>query len=98
MTEAEIVEAVGGRKSTVGAALRSLVDSGDIARSGSGRRGSPYTYSMASGDSGFVSPAPREGAVGESNSSPDDEPIVEPVDLWAEAQRIFGDDLIEARA
>ncbi len=58
LTEAEIIERAGGRKSTVGSALRALLDAGELTRDGAGRRGSPYVYARVPADSGFVSPAP----------------------------------------
>jgi hypothetical protein len=44
-TEPEIIGAVERRTLTARGAIRQLVDQGKIARSGSGRRGSPYRYS-----------------------------------------------------
>ncbi len=96
LTEAEIIEQVGGRKSSTGEALRSLVATGRVERSGSGRRGSPYTYAMTPADSGFVSPALRGRAVGESNSSAAHTDHSDPpINLFAIARQIYGEDLAE---
>lgn len=46
--EAEIHEAVEGRKAVKVRALRTLVDQKKVTRSGEGRRGAPYLYSISS--------------------------------------------------
>jgi len=70
LTEDLIVGQVGGRKSTVGSALRALLSDGEVTRGGAGRRGSPYVYSRAPADSGIVSPAPTGRGGGRKQSGP----------------------------
>jgi hypothetical protein len=62
-TEPELVDAIGGKATTVGQALRHLIAAGEIERTGAGRRGSPYRYRRVPG---IVSPdpSPPEGGVG----------------------------------
>jgi hypothetical protein len=45
-TEPEIIRAIERRTLTARGAIRQLADQGEIIRSGSGRRGSPYRYSF----------------------------------------------------
>ncbi|MEK6720535.1 MAG: AAA family ATPase [Chloroflexota bacterium] len=62
ISEGEIIRLVGGAKSTVGAALRSLLGV-EVQRDGEGRRGAPFVYTRVQSDSGFDSPdAPYGGA------------------------------------
>ena len=70
LTEDLIVGQVGGRKSTVGSALRVLLSDGEVTRGGAGRRGSPYVYSRVPADSGIVSPAPTGRGGGRKQSGP----------------------------
>jgi hypothetical protein len=70
LTEDLIVGQVGGRKSTVGSALRALLSDGEVTRGGAGRRGSPYVYSRVPADSGIVSPAPTGRGGGRKQSGP----------------------------
>jgi hypothetical protein len=54
--ETDIVERSGGTKSTVGAALRDLVDRGEIERYGTGRAHSPFMYRRVQPPGGDVFP------------------------------------------
>jgi hypothetical protein len=44
LTVTEILEAIGGRRTTIQSALGSLIDAGDVAKVGTGRKGDPFRY------------------------------------------------------
>jgi hypothetical protein len=47
LTEPEIKERVGGNQTVVAKAIRARLESGHLVRSGGGKRGDPYVYSLA---------------------------------------------------
>lgn len=80
-TLSEVLERVGGRRTTVQSALVSLIDDGRVEKVGSGRRGDPFRYRRVDRSDPAIMflPPPREGAAAETNrrvSAGPDSPVL----------------------
>lgn len=92
LTTAELIESVGGARTTVQAAIAELVDSGEVGRAGAGKKGDPYRYQATAAVSagadadraqGFYSAAdPLRGSRGRQKET---DPAGESSGLWSEA-------------
>lgn len=93
LTMKDLADQSGMPRSTLQLAIAQLADrDGQIERTGRGVRGDPHRFRAVSV---FVSAAPLRGSgLAETNTDPPVALGPEP-DLWAEAQRIFGDILAE---
>lgn len=83
----EIEAAIGGKRTTIQAALAALLDTGDVVREGAGRKGSPYTWRRAPADPGIVSAVPS-GRDGGRKHFP-------PLSVAEEMAGIFGSDELD---
>ena len=105
MTREELMARTALGKTAIGGALNDLVSEGLASRMGTGVKGDPYRFgslpSEAVASPGIHSAAPyraagRNGIPETGGNDPTASP--EPVDLVADALRIFGDDLVEPEA